>query len=84
MTVPINVLRDYFDNMGGDNKYQYYNIRSGYMAFHKMETISVVGVSHDGKKYTVHSEERGELEATKSAVQDLDVYMLVKVYPEKE
>lgn len=80
----------FFEESGEDDMWVYYDILEGYSASWKHEEVSVIAISKDCQsaatgilrdtKYTIHTTERGELEATEDAINNLVVYRLVRVH----
>ena len=72
-------LNLYFEESGDDDTCTFYDIKDGLTASWKHDEVSVVDVSHDGKTFHVHSDERGELLSSEEVILSLNVYKLTKV-----
>ena len=70
----------FFDESDEDDDYQYYDIKEGYVASGKHDNVVVLGISPDKKKFTMHTEERGEMKSTEDAIANLTIFKLQKVY----
>ena len=70
----------YFEVTEVDPNFTAYSIKGGYLAYWKMDSVLMIMVSHDGTKFKLKTEERGELEATANAVANLDIYEMKQVY----
>lgn len=76
----VDQVLEFFEESGEDDVWVYFDIKEGYTACWKHDEIVVIAISHDRKRYAIHSTERGELEATESAVANLAVFELRQVH----
>lgn len=80
------LLEKYFEMSGEDGNFVVYDLKPGYIAHHKMDSIVAVSISQfwmgappNFVQFKMHSEERGSLDATEEAILALNIYRLEQV-----
>lgn len=74
-------ILQFFEEMDRDENYQYYDIKEGFLAVNtRMGEVSIIGISHDRTRFTMHTDERGEIETSEDVLASLVVYKLKRVY----
>lgn len=84
MSLPIKPLHPYFEYDGGNENFNIYCPKPGFIAYYQNEIVTDVRISRNGVMCYISTEERSLMQKTEDEVKSIEVYILSKIYPEFE